>query len=533
MIRWQTQVGHWALVGAFSVLWPLALPYNEATRNANELPRILQSIAIADQGHWHIDDQIKAGVDPGPDLARFEGHYYPNKAPAVSLLGALLLKLGDLLGVDWTFRSFTFGLRTLSSALPTLLLLWAFARHFGERYGASVCVVAGLLYTMATPVMSYSRLAYGHTLAGSLSMIGLLLILRAREQKRDARSEPIYAAIGGFLSALAISADYMALFWGPVLALGLGYDAVARRRYRLALFAAMGALIGILPLALYHAAAFDSVWSTGYHHSATKAFAQKHGQGLLGLTWPSLASLHRIVTSPKAGLLWWMPLAVVGATGLWQEQRGSLKTQFEGRVMLAVIITGFLVNVGLNFEGGWRVGPRYLVPFLPVILPGLAFVLARQRGDHIKVLLLGALVFYSLGVNLAAASLWPHFDLSHVNSPVAEVLWPLLSSGRVSYGLASMFSEAWPALLYLYLPLAVLWYCYGKLQFGGFRSAFAWVGAALLGGCAAMVLPRLVPRHPDATRNLAYIEKVWEPHKSDVSAKVVAGRTRALPRVRP
>lgn len=533
MVRWQTQVGHWALIAAFAVLWPLALPYSEATRNANEVPRVLQSLALADQGHWYIDDQISAGFEPGPDLAIHQGHRYPNKAPAVSVLGALLLKIGDLFDVRWTMRSFTFGLRLVSSALPTMLLLWSFARHFGQRYGAQVCVVAGLLYVMATPVLSYARLAYGHTLAGSLSMVGLLLILAGREHKNESLGALRRAALGGFCCALAISADYMAVFWGPCLAVGLGYDALVNRRHRFALAALAGALVGVLPLALYHLAAFDAIWSTGYHHSATQAFAQKHGQGLLGLTAPSLASLHRIVTSPKAGLLWWMPLAVVGAFGLWHEQRGSLKTRFEGRVLLGIFIVGLLVNVGLNFEGGWRVGPRYLVPFLPVVLPGLAFMLARQRGDHIKVLLLGAVVFYSLCVNLAAASLWPHFDVEHVNSPAARVLWPLLESGRVSYGLASQVSWAWPALLYLYFPLALVWYFYGKLQFGGFRSAFAWVGAALLGACAAMVLPRFVPAHPDAARNLAYIERVWEPYKADDRIAVVPGQTRSLPRVSP
>lgn len=533
MSRWQRQVGHWALIAAFALLWPLALPYSEATRNANELPRVLQSVALADQGHWHIDTQIKAGYDPGPDIASYGGHRFPNKAPGVSVLGALLVKLGDLFGVEWTLRSFTFGLRLISSAIPTMLLLWAFARHFAERYGASVCVVAGLLYVMATPVLSYSRLAYGHTLAGALSLIGLLLILDARQAKPEAKRADLRAALGGFLCALAISADYMAVFWGPALAIGLGYETIANRRVRLSAFAGAGALVGILPLALYHATVFDSLWSTGYHHSATQAFAEKHGQGLLGLTLPSLSSLHRILTSAKAGLLWWMPLALVGGMGLWHEQRGSLKTRFEGRVFLGVIATGLLVNLGLNFEGGWRVGPRYLLPFLPVILPGLAFMLARQRGDHIKVLLLGAVVFYSLGINLAAASLWPHFDVSHVNSPVAEVLWPLLAAGKVSYGVASKINGTFPALIYLYFPLALVWYFYGKLQFGGFRSAFAWVGAALLGGCAAMVLPRMIPAHPDAQRNLAYIEKVFEPLQSGQGSKLVPGRSRALPRVHP
>lgn len=524
-LRWRTRTGIWSLVFAFAVIWPLALPYSEATRNANEVPRVLQSLAIADHARLDIGPLIVQGMDAGPDVARVQDRVYPNKPPAVSVLGALVLKLGDLLGHTWTMRSFTFALRFATSFLPTLLLLGLCARRYADRYGPSVMVVAGLLYAVATPVLSYARLAYGHTLAGAISMIGVLLILQAREKG----GQPLAALGGGCLCALAISADYMAAFWGPALALGLGMDAWKRGDWRCFTRAAAGAVLGLLPLLWYHHAAFDSIWSTGYHHSATQAFAQKHDQGLLGLTGPTFSTLKNLIWSPGGGLLWWMPLSLVGALGVWQEQRGSLKTRLEGRLLLAVFLTGLAVNLGLNFEGGWRVGPRYLIAFMPAIMPGLAFMLAKQRGEIVKVFLLGCVAMYSLWVNLSAASLWPHFDLAHVNSPMAEVIWPLLEQGATPYGVASGLLGGGALLLYLLMPLAVVWYLYGKLQFVGYRMTLAWAGATLVGGLLAMVLARAVHPHPDAQRNLRYIQKVWEPHELE-SGGFAPTTSRRLPR---
>lgn len=526
-VRWRARVGQWSLVVAFALLWPLALPYSEATRNANEVPRVMQAIALADAGSWSIDGLIERGMDPGPDLARVKGRTFPNKAPAVSVLGALLLKIGDLVGVSWTLRSFTFALRAISSLLPTLLLLGVCAKHYAERYGASVMVVSGLLYAAATPVMSYSRLAYGHTLAGAMSMIGVLLILGVRKEQRP----DLRALLGGGLCALAVSADYMAAFWGPALAVGLGADAVLRGRWRLLGLSAGGAVLGIAPLFAYHAAAFGSVFSTGYHHSATQAFAEKHAQGLLGLTWPSLETFHRIVTDPGAGLLWWMPLVLVGAYGLWLEQRSSLSTRFEGRLLLSIVVTGLAVNLGLNFEGGWRVGPRYLLTFVPVIVPGLAFVLTRQKGEGIKVMLVGVLAVYSLWVNQAAASLWPHFDLAHVNSPVAEVLRPLIEKTMVPYGWAGAWLGPSAHWLYLLFPTALVAYLYAKMQISGIRVALACLVAMGLGSLAAWHAPSWVQPHQDSAGNLRYVQSVWEPRRSADEGLFISPRSMPLPRM--
>lgn len=528
-VRWKSTVSSLAALFVLAVVWPLALPYSEGTRNANELPRIMQSLALADQGRWEIDALVQAGMDPGPDLARVQGKVFPNKAPLVSILGAALLKTGDALGASWTLRSFSLWLRGCTSFFPLLLLVGVSLRHFSDRYGGAVSSVAGLLLIMGTPLMSYSKLAYGHTLAASLSMIGVLLILRARESEK----EQYRVFLGAFLCALSISADYMAVFWGLPLAVALGMDVYHHRRWQALQLALAGALLGILPLCAYHDAAFGTPWSTGYHHSATPEFAAKHAQGLLGLTLPSLKGVYALLLAPGGGLLWWMPLVLLGAWGLWQEQASSFKTRFEGRLFLSIFVFGLLVNLGLNFEGGWRVGPRYLLAFCPVVLPGLAFILAKERGSATKIVVMGTMVLYSLWVNQGAAALWPHFDLEHVSSPVAEVLLPLAKEGWVPHGLAFHWGGEWPALVYLAFPVAVAWYLFAKAQAVGYRDALAWIAASALGSLAALTLPRLVPQHADGAANLEYIKRVFEPQRpmpgSDPKGAIPASRP--LPRL--
>lgn len=502
------------------------MPYSEATRNANELPRIMQSLALADQGRWEINELVQAGMDPGPDIAEVQGKVFPNKAPMVSILGAALLKIGDVFGTSWTLRSFSQWLRGCTSFLPLLVLLGLSLRHFADRYGGAVSSVAALLLVMATPLMSYSRLAYGHTLAASLSMIGLLLILRARESER----EQYRVFLGAFLCALSISADYMAAFWGVPLAVALALDVYHHRRWQALQLALAGAVLGILPLCAYHDSAFGSPWSTGYHHSATPQFAAKHAQGLLGLTLPSVKGIYTLLFAPGGGLFWWMPLVIFGAWGLWQEQASSFKTRFEGRVLLSIFVFGLVVNLGLNFEGGWRVGPRYMLAFCPVVLPGLAFMLAKHRASAPKIISVGTVVLYSLWVNQAAAALWPHFDLEHVASPVSEVLLPLAKQGWVPYGLAFHFGGNWPALVFLGLPVAVVWYLFAKAQAVGYRDALAWIAATALGTVAALTLPSLIPHHEDGPRNLDYIKRVFEPHRPqpDLDKKSVVPASRPL-----
>lgn len=514
------------------------MPYFAATRNANERPRLLQGMALCRHGQWNIDPLLQAGLAAGPDIARVQGRTFPNKSPALSVIAAgvdcgmaTLSSKYDPIRSGEDLRRLHQGVRVLGALLPTLLMLAFGFRRFGDRYGASTLMCAAWIYALATPVASYIKLAYAHQLSAALSMIGALLMLRAWEPaalggQRDGgkrlgllggfwgrifSGSATTAFFGAFLSALSLSADYLAVVWLVPMLFAL-VELGKQRSWPAVGAAVLGAVLGALPLLWYHQHAFLSPWSTGYHHVVVADFADKHGQGFLGLVGPSLSQAYKHLLSPGGGLLWWAPLALLGAWGL-VEMRNFDALRRESTFWLLAFGTGLLLGIALNFDGGWRVGPRYLLVAMPAVIPGLAQVLANWRDRPLRIAGFGALLFYSLVVNALAAALWPHFDLQHMHSPVAELLFPLweqeLSVHGVGYGLFSL-PGVYAAVI---VPVVVVYLAYGMLQSPGFRTWGAWVLAGFVGYAAIRTLPFWVPEHKDQARNLAYVLKVWEPRK--------------------
>src|SRR5690606_1390411 len=190
-------------------------------------------------------------------------------------------------------------------------------RTLAPRFGGRATALAITLYALGTPAAAYAHLLYGHQLAAFLLWAGLLLLLRARAQLR-----PTLALAGGALAGSAVLVEYTAAFAG-IAAAGLVSGLAPARAWRTTAAALVGAAIpGALPLA-YHAAAFGGPLKTGYHHSATAAFAAKHGEGLLGLVGPSWGAIKTHVLSLASGLCGWAPLWLPGAWALWAMSKGT------------------------------------------------------------------------------------------------------------------------------------------------------------------------------------------------------------------
>ena len=524
-----------ALLAALALLLLAAFPYAEATRNANERPRLLQAASLVERGSWRIDG---LGLDPGPDAARApSGALYPNKPPGTSVVAALGYSVarvtaqgqvpargaGDAKNMSKgagasgpTLRAVTWWGRLFGGVLPTLALCGLLWRSLAPAYGARAAALAIGLYALATPAAAYAHLLYGHQLAACLLWAGLLLLLRARQQER-----PGLAALGGALAGSAVLVEYTAAFAG-LAAAGLVLGLLRARAWATAGAAIAGAAAPAGLLLAYHAAVFGGPLKTGYHHSATAEFAEKHGQGLLGLVGPSWRAIESHVLSPASGLFGWAPLWPLAIWALWRLARGTWDKGhvLQARVELTAFAAVLLACVSLNFEGGWRVGPRYLVVVLPALALGWAAVAARALAGPPRgwaaTLGLGAaaaLASGSLVTNGLAANLWPHFDLTNVYQPVPEILLPLWRSGFAPYSLTGALGL--PGLGVGWIVLAGL---VGMLVLAtpralGRRGRIAVLVGAIVGLGLVAATPAL-PRHPRSAANLRYIEKVWEPPRA-------------------
>lgn len=510
--RWQLPV----LLGIVALLLLAAFPYFEQTRNANELPRLVQAMALVETGEWAVDGPSRRGIPLGPDLARspVDGRLYPNKPPATSVVGTLAYRAARVGSEPPTLREFTWWARLFAGVVPVVLLLgvaWGRLRELG--HGAPVVTAAALLLVLGTPLFVYARLFYGHALAACLLYLGLVEIGRARE-----RDSVVRAGVGGLLAAFAITVEYAAAFAGLPIAIALvaawvGASTRAGKRRALLRGAAAlaGALIPVALLALYHQQVFGSPFTTGYHHAVEPSFAAAHGQGLLGLGLPRLEKLGVDLISPKTGLLVFSPIVGFALAGLVHGSRRSGPRAVAARLDLAVFACLLVVGIGLGFEGGWRIGPRYLVVVLPCLVIGLAEAIEAWRENLVFDGILAMAASASLLACGLAATLWPHVDPTNIGAPFGEVFMALITDGYGPYGLPQWIGMG--SLVAVVIPLLVglagLAWALGPRRIAGLVPMFL---GTLMGALLIMVvLPRAVVRPAKSERNLQYIESVYEP----------------------
>lgn len=486
-------------------------PYFSRLMNANERPRVLQAIAWVDAGELAVDGPAARGIRPGIDVARspVDGRLYPNKPPGATLpavvgYGALRL-VAAVGGPEPTLRSTTIAARLLGGLLPTMVLLLWLVRRLRQRGAGPAGDAAVLLVVLATPLSSYARLLFGHSLAACLVLIGSMLVHDGvRSEQGDARK----ALLGGVLAASAIVVEYAAAFAGLPLAVLV----IARWRsgtpWRVVLAAVVGACLPVMALAAYHAAVFGSPWATGYHHVVDAGFAQTHAKGLLGLGVPTTTSLFEHLLSPWGGLLVWAPLVAAGlGVALWRWT--SLDSEERLATVLLAMFT--VIVIGLQQTGGWRVGPRYLVLAMPLAAYGLVHLLKQTQGKVALVVVVLGVAIASTVLNTLAANLFPHL-IPHGN-PLADVLLPLAAEGRSP---SSLLPSGWLTLgPMLLLPVA--------LVIAALHQTFApssddapvrpplviALGSAI--AAALIALGCTMTSHPEADGDLAAIHRIWEP----------------------
>jgi hypothetical protein len=521
----------WALLAVLAAVLLSAFPYFEQVRNANEIPRLVQAMSLVEHGEWAIDGESRRGIPLGPDIARSpaDGRLYPNKPPGASLVGAVGFVFAKLGGEPPTLRELTWWARLFAGVVPVLVIAAVAYGRLRRVYGGPVSIAAVVLFVFGTPMFSYARLFYGHALAAALLFAGVSLIERGFAERR--RGELVF---GGMLAASAIGVEYGAAFAGLPIAVMLAWPvlrgggskagsfralaALGGAGGELAVIALAGALLPVMLLAAYQYTAFGSAWSTGYHNAADPSFAQLHGQGLLGLGVPRWDNVVTHLLSLDGGLLVWSPLVVIGCVGLARLTRREGPSQRLARLQLSIFAVVLIMGLGLSFEGGWRVGPRYLVVAMPMLILGIAEFLDTWR-DHPRagmaaaaMGLLGIAASWSLLANTLAATLWPHLDTTNIHEPFGAVLIPLWQHGFGPYGLPTFFRGG----LWLCVAAPVL-LGFGALMWAGGTSRPQVVllplmlGAAIGAVIVLLLIPRIVTAHPKTDRNLQYIEKVYEP----------------------
>jgi hypothetical protein len=375
--------------------------------------------AIADEGRLTIDSY--AG-DTG-DLARRGRHFYCDKAPGTSLLGVPAYWLARRAGatVDTAAHATTVWAVAVPAA-AALVAVFRTSRMLGLT--TTMATLLSVAYGFGTLAFPYATLLNGHQLCASLLAGAFGLMARPAPSPRS------YAG-AGLLMGAAVAVEYQAVLAVAILAGYMAAKGVPRRGWAAA---AMGIALPIAGLLTYHAAAFGSPFRTGYSFSTQEHRAMG---AFMGIGAPSGAALVNLLLSPTRGLLYSAPWLVLGAWGAARLLRDERRR--EGVVCVAIPLAYLALSVSLvDWDGGWAIGPRYLVPALPFLALGAAGA-GRARGAvPAGATVIGVAAAYSIAMMLAATAVQPEVNTLAYPRPFADRLLPALAAGRVALNTQSI-----------------------------------------------------------------------------------------------
>ncbi len=394
------------------------------------------------QALYHEQTTIDPYQKNTGDKVRYHGHFYSARAPGLALF--VMPWYTVLNGVDaaqWAEESpaqpgpdeLVYLVGLWGNVLPGLLLLalvWSAAERLQPGFGAATAVTLGL----GTLALSLSTLLFSHIFTAFLGFAAFTMLMR----ERDGPPRAWLCGAAGLTLGYAISSEYPLALLAGVLGLYL----LSRRDTLTPLGVlrrggafAVGALVGLVPLALYNLAAFHSLTHVAYAN-----VPQQH-KGFFGITAPSLRVAATLLGDSR-GLLTLAPVLVMGALG-------AVALYRRGRRAEALVIGGTCLlyltyNSGyfLPFGGG-SPGPRFLATTLPFLALGLAIAFERWPGPTI------ALAAASITCNVLAAIAHPLIGyetetVSWMRHLFNGYFQPTIAT---AYGLGRGWGEIWVFLL--------------------------------------------------------------------------------------
>ncbi len=421
----------------------------------NQNSRLDLVLALVEQGTFRID----AFVENTGDYALVEGHYYSDKAPGLAfaavpiyaalrgiLVSPLTEPLTRLLERSAAFRAtlnpagtgvspwkvrFAIAQVILSAlvvALPSAAISFGLHGFLRQRFGPHpVTVLLPLAYGLATPAFAYANLFVAHQFVAALLMAAFALAWGIR---RGLLGEGWVVPLGALLAYASISEYPAVLIAAGIAVYSLGKPSGPRARWASRLLGlAAGGLPPALLAAWHNAVVFGSPFQVGYAYSAL--WQEVHHRGFFSLQGPSLEALWGITFSPYRGLFFRSPFLLLGFLGLWQMLREPA-WRAEGRVVAWAVFSFLAFNASsVMWDGGFAVGPRYLLPMVPFLALGAGFAmppLLQRQGGRI---LIALLLLWSLGMVLLESLAGQQFPQGQ-RFPLLEYVWPRWQAGDIA-----------------------------------------------------------------------------------------------------
>lgn len=348
------------------------------------------------------------------DKAYYEGHYYSDKAPGLSLTAlpavAAGIPVSRWLHVHpWKAANVQLYLATVFTSCLAIALagavLFLVLLNWGMMPGAALFAV--VVFGLGTPMWVYATQFWGHALASAC----LVLAFAAADSLSRAASlqrRTVLAGAAGLMAGWSVVSEYPAAIPAAmigVMTLVYCWRSASHRRSCLYPSAALCLTAGLClaVVLIYQKAAFGSPFRLGYEYVVNYQETLRHGE--LGLSYPKLRPLLALLFGKRCGLLLFAPILIVVPLGFCQLWRAGLP-RLSLCVCAGIAIYYLLFNASyLYWQAGASFGPRYLSAGLPFACVFVAPVWQRAKPPLKGAL--AAIASYGILVALAGATTTP------------------------------------------------------------------------------------------------------------------------------
>ncbi len=464
----------------------------------NEVSRIYLTEAIVERGSLRIDAAVARRGGELADLARFDGHYYTDKAIGLSLAAVpTYWAFWNLSGRQLGSRRLIPVCRKIAVTLPALAFLAWLLRRWRRHGRLGLTLVVGM--ALGSSFFPFSLAFIAHV---PLAILLFWIHRRVTGESAAAAGWQHHAATG-LLCGAAILLDYT----GGLFVVFAGLYQLHRSRSLLPpIWMAAGTLLVVSVMFAYNSACFGHPLDLAYNHMAL-ADQQHRAQGFFGISLPRPEAIWGLTFGPLRGLFAHSPyllLLLPAAVALGRPWRWPGPDLLAGSAVLGY----FWLNASLvDWQGGWSLGPRYLIPIYP-----FALLLILRGAERLEEptrrrwqLFAAAAVTWACLLHLASVGTWMHPPLEGLRFPAVEISTHLLSLGLtaenagLSLGLSGLAGLV-PALLFSLAALALAGAPWRR------RAALAVLAGAALYTVAALGLHRtLTPEQVEQVETFARV----------------------------
>jgi hypothetical protein len=310
-------------------------------------------------GRYDLHGQPRAAYSPGQALLCVPWY----------ALGQYLLARLPGVPADDTDLVVAFSSCLSSATFSALTVTFFFLLLLGIGIPLRAALFAAAMVGLGTPIFAYSGWLFSEPISAAV-FVGVALLLFGRGREPISLRTGLIAGLVLGLATIVRPTNVLAI---PVFAAAvLLRDGKPALRAAFALCAASA--IGVLTLLAHNALLFGGPLEFGYPTAAEGA------KRLNTFDTPLLKGLYGFLLSPGKSVFIFAPpviLALAGLRRLWKLERGVATVAIFFPLIYLVFFARYT-----QWEGGYCVGPRYMVPSIVLLCAALGPMLAGDGPIH-------------------------------------------------------------------------------------------------------------------------------------------------------